>query len=435
MHPIYNFPSVVQTNKDAVSGLRAAGCNVIALDIARDPEKISEIIEELKQSRLDLLVFFFCTWVAEEIPLSIASELKDVPLLLWALPYFDRSIPMPSPMTGLTSTGCNLQRAGRIFVHRIGEVTADEIQAVARVARNAALVGKLREARFGIIGAPCPGMIDTACDDSELQTKFGFTTINLNIENLLKAVESSSEEEAHESARKLMARAGSCEVDPETVTEQYRLCLGMKALIQEHRLDGFSVRCWPELRDQHKLLICTTMAELAESGIVSACEADLTALATAFILTSISGQPCCTLEITAYLENQKALQMAHCGSASLSLNGDSGCAAIRSHMRTGTGALVEFGLKPGLATIAKLLRSRNGSYKLFVGRGEVIPTDPEVRGSVATVKTEPSPDQFLNTMLEHGVEHHLVIAYGDWTQDLMQFVRFADVEIIQSSSN
>ena len=108
--------------------------------------------------------------------------------------------------------------------------------------------------------------------------------------------------------------------------------------------------------------------------------------------------------------------------------------AVRILLGVTPGALVEFGLKPGLATIAKLLRPQNASYKLFVGRGEVIPTDPDARGSVATIKTEPSPEQFLNTMLEHGVEHHLVIAYGDWTQDLKQFARFADVEIIQSCS-
>jgi len=101
-------------------------------------------------------------------------------------------------------------------------------------------------------------------------------------------------------------------------------------------------------------------------------------------------------------------------------------------MRRGTGAVVEFALKPGPVTIAKLLRPFDGSFKLFVGWGEIIPTDPETRGTVATIRVEPSPHQFLRAMLEHAVEHHLVIVYGDWIEDLRQFAGFAGIEIISA---
>ena len=310
--------------------------------------------------------------------------------MLWALPYLDLSVPMPSPMTGITATGCNLRRAGRSFFHQIGTVTPREIQAVARTARNAAVVRKLRQARFGIFGSPCPGMIDTACDESLLQKHLGLTTIRFDIEDLLRAGTQFESGSPPAWPRNLRERADQSEVALETIADQCRLLLGMKSLIQKHRLDGFSVRCWPELRDQHKATICLAMAEMAESGIPSACEADLTALVTSYILTSLAGQPSCTLEITAYLEEQNALQLAHCGVAAMSLAGNSD-AIVRGHMRTGAGALIEFALKPGQITIAKLLRPFESGMKMFVGRGEVIPTDPGIRGTVATMRVEPSP--------------------------------------------
>jgi L-fucose isomerase-like protein len=429
VHPIYQLPSVVQHRDAAISAFMAAGCEVTVPAIARNPQDIPQIINALKKTDIDILLFFFCTWVAEEITLTIARDMKHVPLILWALPYLDLSIPIPSPMTGITATGCNLGRAGRAYLHEVGAVTPERIRSIARMARNASLVRKLRHARFGIFGSPCPGMIDTICDESLLQRHLGFAPIRFQVDDLLQARDASSAEEALQLAARLKARVGRSEVSKETIADQCRLLLGIKSLIEQHRLDGFSVRCWPELRDQHKTTICLAMAELANAGVPSACEADLTALATSYILNSITGEPNCTLEITAYLEEQNALQMAHCGVAAVSLAGGSEI-VVQGHMRTGAGALMEFGLKPGTVTIAKLLRPFETGMKIFVGRGEVIPSDPVPRGTVATIRVEPSPAQFLQSMLHHAVEHHLILCYGDCTEDLAQFARFAGIELI-----
>jgi len=432
VHPIYDLPSALQHRDSAISGLREAGCDVIAPAMARDPQDIPAIVDKLRSAEIDLVLFFFCTWVAEEITLSIARQLGDVPLLLWALPYFDPSIPMPSPMTGITATGCNLRRARRSFLHRIGGVTPSQIQAIARTARNASVIGKLRKARFGVFGSHCPGMIDTVCDPSLLYKHLGVTTIPGDIEELLQARNAIPGQDAFELAARMRERVGQVEVAPECLEDQCRMLLGIQSLIRERRLSGFTVRCWPELRDQEKATVCLAMAEMAESGIASACEADLTALITSYILTSLSGQPSCTMEVTAYLEQQAALQLAHCGSAPLCFAANPYGAAIRGHMRTGAGAMMEFGLKPGPVTIAKLLRPFESGMKMFVGRGEVIPTHPAARGTVATVQVKPSPAKFLQSMLDHGVEHHLALAYGDWIEDLAQFALFAGIGWLQS---
>jgi L-fucose isomerase-like protein len=428
VHPIHNLPSVSQHRDQAISGLRAAGCEVISPGIARDAGDLPEIVAELKRGNIDLLLFFFCTWVAEEITLSIAGELENIPLLLWALPYLDQTVPMPSPMTGLTAAGCNLKKAGRFFLHRVGATTPDQIQAVARTARIAAIVKGMRRTRFGIFGSPCPGMIDTVCDDSLLQRYLGITIVRRDLDSLLEAAQQSSFQEARRLAARLKERVGSSDVGEETIADQYRLYLGMKSLLEREELDGFSVRCWPELRDQHKHNICLAMSELAESGVPSACEADLTALVTSHILTKVAGQPACCLEITAFLEEQQALQLAHCGAAAISLTDDPRHAVIRTHMRTETGATLEFQFKPGIVTIAKLLRPAEGRLRMFVGRGEVIKTAPEARGSVATIKVEPTPGRFLESMLRQAVEHHLVLVYGDWTADLIQFTQLAGID-------
>jgi L-fucose isomerase-like protein len=97
-------------------------------------------------------------------------------------------------------------------------------------------------------------------------------------------------------------------------------------------------------------------------------------------------------------------------------------------MRTGTGATVEFPFQEGTATLAKLLRPRDGKWRLFVARCQVIESGDGVRGSVATVRPEPTAAAFLDTVMREAVEHHVALVYGDWTRELAHFCEFTGVE-------
>jgi L-fucose isomerase-like protein len=430
VHPIYNLPSVTRHRDEAIAGLRAAGCEVVAADIARDSRDVPSIARMLEREEIDVLLLFFCTWVAEEITLGLARELDDVPLLLWALPYLDKTIPMPSPITGLSATGCNIRRMGRGFCHMVGAVTAENAMRAAGYAKTAAVVKAVRRARLGIVGHPCPGMIDTGCDEAALQKCLGTTVVHRDLDNLLRASEDADTAEASGLAARLEARVGATEVTRDAIAECYKVYLGMRSIVNAGRLDGVTVRCWPELRDHHKTPVCLTLSELAETGVPVACESDITALLTSYILTQLAGAPSYSFDISGYLEDEQAIQLAHCGSAPLSMAGDPKQASVRGHMRTGAGALIEFGFRPGAATIAKLMRPSDGRMRIFATQAEVIPTAADVRGSVATIRPQPSAKRLLDVMLREAVEHHLILVYGDWTAELAHFAEFAGIELV-----
>ena len=199
-------------------------------------EDAPEIAAELKKGDVDLLLFFFCTWVAEEITLTLARELQDTPLLLWALPFFDRDIPMPSPMTGLMATGCNLAQTGRTFLHRVGGVTDETIGEVVRTARVAAVARSFRKARFGIVGSPCPGMIDTRCDGFPLQESLGIAPVQIDLEELIRARDASSTAEAGDSGctARLAIRAAAMSRWRKSQSST-GLYLGLKSIVETHR--------------------------------------------------------------------------------------------------------------------------------------------------------------------------------------------------------
>jgi hypothetical protein len=69
----------------------------------------------------------------------------------------------------------------------------------------------------------------------------------------------------------------------------------------------------------------------------------------------------------------------------------------------------------------------NGSLKLFAARGKVVSSEGS-RGSVATLRPEPSAAAFLDKMLREPVEHHVALVYGNWTRALATFCDFTGVE-------
>jgi L-fucose isomerase-like protein len=431
VHPYYDLPAVVKHRDAAVAELGAAGCRVVETPVPRNSLEALEIARALRSEDVDAVLLFFCTWVAEDITLALARETMDVPLLLWALPYLDREIPMPSPMSGLTTTGSNIRRLGKSFAYMVGPVTAEKVVHAVESLRVAALVRRLRRARFGVVGYACPGMLDVGVDEAELQKALGVTTEHLDLDALLKAGQAAAPEEAMNAAERLMGETGGLrEGTPESLAENLRLYIGMKDLVEKHRLDVYCVRCWPELRDRHRITVCAAHALMARDGVPNSCEVDLPALVTTYILSRLAGASAFNFDVTGYLEEHGAIQFGHCGAADPALAGDPKKALLRVHMRTGTGATVEFPFQEGTVTLAKLVRPIEGRLKLFVARGRVLPVSDGVRGSVAAVRPEPSAAAFLDKMLRTPVEHHIALVYGDWRGKLLQFCDFAGLEYL-----
>lgn len=430
VHPFYELPAVVEARERAIDELGQSGCDVIAAGIPRNSNDAIEAARQFRHSEIDLAILFFCTWVAEDITLALARELMDVPMLLWALPYLDKDVPMPSPMSGLTASGSNLRRLGKRFTYQVGRVTPGSVGKAVRAAKVATVVRELRKARFGVVGYPCPGMIDVAVDEAEIQKALGATTVHLDLDALLKSAEAASPVEAGHAAECLMCAAqGERGIDAQRVAENLRLYVGMKEMIRQNALDAYCVRCWPELRDQRKITPCTAHALLAEEGVPNSCEVDLTALITTWILSRLADGPAFNFDFTAYLEEEEAIQLAHCGAAAPSLAVAPEEVSIRAHMRTGSGATVEFPFKPGAVTLTKLLRPKNGKLALAVAVGDVVPSQG-VRGSVATVKPKPSAAALVDWLMREGVEHHIALAYGSWLGDLEMFSEFTGIQFL-----
>jgi hypothetical protein len=66
---------------------------------------------------------------------------------------------------------------------------------------------------------------------------------------------------------------------------------------------------------------------------------------------------------------------------------------------------------------------------MFIARGESV-EGPEHRGSVIYVKPDAGVDRLISKMLEEGVEHHLVVGYGDLVTPLLRWCHLTQVRVI-----
>jgi len=430
VHPFYALPEIAAVREKAIAELETSGCSVVATGILKTAQDAVEAAADLRQKSVDLALLFFCTWVREDIGLALARELQDVPMLLWALPFLDEKVPMPSPMSGLLATASNLRRTGRRFAYQIGGVNPGLIDKTVRAAEVAAVLGALKRSRFGVIGDPCPGMIDVEVDSACLERTFGLTVAEVDFPSFLQKVESASRERSAAAAEQLAKAArGAREIDAPGLADNLRLYVALQDLVRDNRLDGYCLRCWPELRDRYGITPCASHALLAEEGIANTCEVDLPALVTTYILGRLAGSPAFNFDITGYLEAAGAVQLAHCGAAAPSLAEDPGAVCLRRHMRTGTGATVEFPFKPGSVTLAKLLRPNDGKLTLFAAAGRVVASEG-VRGSVATVRPDSSAAGLLDSIVCEGVEHHIALVYGSWIDHLKLLGEFAGLRFV-----
>jgi L-arabinose isomerase len=160
---------------------------------------------------------------------------------------------------------------------------------------------------------------------------------------------------------------------------------------------------------------------------------DLPALIGSFVLTKLADAPAFNFDITAYLEDEGAIQLAHCGAAAPQLAAPGARPLLRAHMRAGNGATLEFPFKTGRATLAKLMRPTGGQLRLFAAEGEVL-SSVGIRGSVATFKPDAPLAVFMDTWIREAVEHHASLVYGCRRRDLELFCEFTGVEFVSAGT-
>jgi L-fucose isomerase-like protein len=93
--------------------------------------------------------------------------------------------------------------------------------------------------------------------------------------------------------------------------------------------------------------------------------------------------------------------------------------------------LMEFPLKPGIVTIARLNQS-TGDLRWVIGRGEMLPSDsPPFSGTAGKLRFSRPVSQILDALMQEGMEHHISLTYGDYYPVLVALARLLKMPVFE----
>ncbi len=380
---------------------------------------------------IDLLLVLQATFADSTMVVSLA-ETVQAPLLLWAVPEARSGGRLRlNSFCGANLAAHALKRHGYRYDYLYAPAgDAQALEQVRLLARAGRALRLLRGARIGRVGENPTGLDTCRLDAEALNRGFGLQVLQVDLAETLTAARQASAHEVDRVYRELGTRlAGLDDLDATAVRRTLGSYLALRRIAGEQNLTGLAVRCWPEFFTDLGCAACGALSLLTDQGIPCSCEADANGTITQLLLQWISGQPALGTDVVSFdLEDDSAV-LWHCGLAPLSMADPDVQPRATVHSNRGLPLLMEFPLKPGRVTLARLSEA-TGSYRLVVGGGEMLRAPMSFTGTSGVLRFDRPARQILDTLLGEGLEHHISLTYGDHVPALLALARMLDLPVL-----
>lgn len=164
--------------------------------------------------------------------------------------------------------------------------------------------------------------------------------------------------------------------------------------------------------------------------IPCSCEADANGTVTQLLLYWLAGEPSFGTDIVAMDFEQDFISLWHCGLAPLSMANPNYQPRGGIHSNRKVPLVMEFPLKPGVVTLARLNR-HDGQLRLVLGRGEMLDAPAPFSGTSGRLRLETPARRFFDTLMREGLEHHISLVYGDYLDELRAFARLVSLPVLE----
>ena len=409
------------------AGFRLAGPEELVTNL----EDARAVARGLAGRPLDLLVTLQATFADSTMVMSLA-EAVDAPLLLWAVPEARTGGRLRlNSFCGINLGAHALKRAGRDYEYAYAPpndpAVLDQVHTLARAGRARRL---LRGARLGRVGEHPAGFDSCRLDREALASRFGLEVVQVSLDDAFRAVRAADPGDVEDVRQNLAARLdGLEEVDSTALHASLGSYLALRQMAGEQELAGLAVRCWPELFTELGCAACGAMSMLSDEGTPCSCEADVNGTITQLLLQWISGEPAFGTDVVSFDLEEDAVVVWHCGLAPLSMADPEVAPRATIHSNRQMPLLMEFPLKPGRVTVARLSEA-TGEYRLIVGSGEMLRAPMSFSGTSGVLRFDRPARQVLDTMLGEGLEHHLSLTYGDHLPALLALAKMLKLSIL-----
>ncbi len=380
----------------------------------------------------DLLLVFQASFADSTMVVQLARSVQ-APVLLWAVPEERTGGRLRlNSFCGINLGGHGLRRAGfhydYVYAAPGDPAATEKALTLARAGRAARL---LRGARIGRFGRNPDGFEPCTFDDEALTGLTGARIVQRELGEVFDGARAAAESATEPILADLAQRvAGLPALDQTALHKSLGAYLTLRGLAAKHEFAGLAVRCWPEFFTELGCAACGAMSLLSDQMIPCSCEADVNGTVTQLMLQWLSGGQAFGTDMVGFDVARDEAVLWHCGLAPLSMADPEFQPRGAIHSNRKLPLLMEFPLKPGRVTIARLSEA-TGAYRLVVGRGEMLRAPMSFSGTSGVLRFDRPAGEVLDTIMAEGLDHHISLTYGDHLDALLALARMLDLPVLR----
>jgi len=437
-----NTPREIIERKCTAARAALAGLGVTLLEtapVSDDPEgnDVRRAIAELSAKRLDALVLCVAGWIPSHAVISITSEFKHLPMVLWGLAGYyegDRLI-TTADQAGTTTLRKTMADLGYRFSYVFDcPGKPSKIEPIKNFLAAVSASRFLQCARIGMMGCRDMNLYATLCDGVSLKKSIGVEIEYFEMLDMVQRAERVAVADVAEVVEKVK-RAWKFETsaEPQTLEKSARYFLALKSIIAERRFDAVSLIDVDGMKKLLKLPPAMILMLIAdELNLPTTPENDSLGSVTQLIVRGLTGQAAPYFEFYEFLEDRVLMGVPDYVPAAV-VDGD----VLVRPTRFGSfseGVLNVSKVKTGRVTLCRLL-PQEGGYALHVVTGTAVtPRAWEEAGWQPPAPQLPGLEIILDKPVEEFAEQvagqHYILSYSDTTAQLKAFCRLNQIAFI-----
>ena len=280
------------------------------------------------------------------------------------------------------------------------------------------VVNGLRNARLGAIGAR-PTAFNTVRYSEKLLQAYGISVSTIDLSEILGATQKLADGDPRVKAKleEIGAYARHDSVPPLAMLRMAKLGIVITDWMEANDLNASALQCWNSIQKNYGINACTLMSMMSDKLMPSACEVDITGVASMYALQLASGVPAALVDWNNnYGDDPDRCVFFHCGNWAKSFIPD---IEIKTAPILGTtlGEENTYGAMSGRAaggvmTYARISTDDNfGMIRAYMGEGEMTDDPLDTFGHRAVVHVH-GLQPLLKYIAKNGFEHHVAMTNG-----------------------
>jgi hypothetical protein len=423
----------------ALQEVKSLGIEILTTEPVTDDPKgidVKRAITDLKKEDFDLLIICLAGWIPSHAVISITSEFKCKPMILWGLTgdIIEGRLVTAAPQAGTTALRKVFSDLGYKFKYVYNIIgKPSPLDKILDFATASAAIKSVGRTKVGMIGYRDMKLYNTLYEGLSLKEKIGTEIEFFEMLEMLQLTEKNIDSDIIQLLDKIKKEWNfEKPADENFLKKGISYYMAVKKMAEENQLDAISIK---DVDGMKKILgFPPAMIFMLLSDELNLCtipENDAMGAVTQLIIKQITGQCAAYLEFYEFFENSVLMGVPDFVPAEVV---DGKVKVTPAAFGNISGGLLNIStLKTGRLTLTRLSNTGD-NYTMHICTGEGKLKSWEEAGWDYPAPQLPSLEIFLDTPVEYFAQNisgqHYILAYGDHLQALRDFCYLKNIKVV-----